>query len=174
MSQQHYKTNKKEYYINLRSTDATIETSGVNNTKKFSWNIQNINVSQQAKIGITQICSEFITYNANPLPYIIKCAQVKNDQYDSTGGASGALIYCGANLENPKIENMYHLATRNVDRIDLQISESITNLSHGIRNTINFYIQLKVVDFDTEEVDKSLMPTYTNKSLSFHYPNGSV
>ena len=167
-----YRTNKKEYFINLRSIDAIKEKSGANNFK-FSWNIQNINVSQQAKLGISHLCAYFPVTNNPHLPYIIRCNQIINNQYDSAGGAGGGIIYFGMDLQNPSSDALYPLSTRNLDTVDLTITESINILSNGIDDAIDFYIQLKVIDYDTEEVNKDLMPTYSNKSLSFHYPNSS-
>ncbi len=41
---------------------------------------------------------------------------------------------------------------------------------NGIQNTLAFYIQLKIEDYDTEEVNPRLMPSYTNDSLSYRVP----
>jgi hypothetical protein len=62
----------------------------------------------------------------------------------------------------------YPLCTQNLDRIELYVSDEIADARHGIDVGIQFYIQLKVFDYDLEEVDEALMPRYTSQSLSYN------
>jgi hypothetical protein len=167
-----YITNKKQYFLNLRSSDANTENvPGGNQIFKFSWNISNINVSRKARIAI----SNFAYEQMNTTPYklfIIRCPQVKNHQYDSRP-AYGPVIFA-QNFARPVEKTYYPLDSQNIDRIDLIISNNISTIQNGIPNTEVFMIQFEIEDFDEEEVNPALMPSYTKDSLTYHYPNSST
>jgi len=166
-----YVTNKKQYFLNLRSYDAKTETNALGNRYKFSWNISNINVSKNAKMAVSNFVHDVVA--GVPRPFIIRCHQVKNQQYDSYGGYGG-LIYAN-NENNSKFEKTYFpLTLQNLDIITLEITDSVQLLNSGIANTKHFYIQLEVIDYDEEEVNPALMPSYTKDSLTYHYPNSST
>jgi hypothetical protein len=104
-------------------------------------------------------------------PYIIRCAQVKNEQYAPINRSQGcgALIYAHNELKRPYEKTFYPLNVRDIDRIDLYFSDVIGIDDNGINNGKVFLIQLEIEDYDIEEVDEKLMPTYNKKSLSYHY-----
>lgn len=170
----HYRSNKKTYYINLRSNDANVITTtppgNVPNNVRFQWTIKNINLSRQARMCLTSMHFEDSGVNPDPiLPVTIRCPQVQNTNVFDSGNGPASLIYIGNMLHLPVIENWYPISGQSLDRIELIFSNNITNLNSGIATTLQFYIQLKIEDYDTEEVNPSLMPTYTPDSLSFHY-----
>lgn len=164
----HYYTNKKEYYINLRSDDATVIQLGAGTNKlTFQWNniYINQNLSKNAKLGIVNLCQDGASAN----PYVIRCQQVKNEQFDSSGN-TGAIIYMANGFTSPQFEALYPITVQNLDLITLTINRGITDKLTGVSDTLKFFIQLKVIDYDTEPVSKELMPTYTKESVAFHYP----
>lgn len=161
----HYHTIKKQFFINLKSNDASITPNGAKNAK-FSWNISNINVSQRAQIAIVNFCCTVVA--GQEIPVIIRCLQVKNQQYDSSG--SFPLIYAQNDLTRPYEKTYYPISVRNLDSIDLYLSDSVLINNGGIHTDKSFLIQFEVIDYDDEEVDKKYMPNYTDKSLTFHYP----
>lgn len=169
----HYYTNKKEYYINLRSNDATVVQLGSGSSSHkliFEWNniFLNQNLSKNAKLGIVQMC-QFGADGATSYPYTIRCQQVRNEQFDSSGN-TGAVIYFGNMMSPPSFEVLYPITVQNLDTITLIINRGIADKSYGIANTIQFFIQLKVIDYDTEPVSQELMPTYTKNSNALNYP----
>ena len=165
----HYKTNKKKYFINLRSSTATVLQTSTGNNWQFSWNITPFNVSQNAQLAIVNFCHDI---TGDGKPYIIRCLQVKNEQFYPLGSSQGvgALIYAHNELTRPYEKTFYPLAVNNIDRIDFFFTDNIGLENNGISNSKAFYIQLEITDYDTEEVRKELMPTYTKDSVSFHYP----
>ena len=166
----HYKANKKTYYLNLRSNDAIITQTPAGNNLKFEWNgIKNINISRQSRICLTSIYFEEAG-NANPnFPIVIRSHQVNNaTSYDSANG-TGTIIHISNMLNTPTIENCFQLSDQYLNRIELYLSNSVANINNGISPNMIFYIQLKIEDFDIEQVDPKLMPTYTRDSLAFHY-----
>lgn len=173
MDSKHYKTNKKTYYLNLRSNDALITQTppgAVPNNYKFEWTIKNINLSRQARMCLTAMFFQDIVVENPALPIVIRCNQVQNaNSYDTANGVS-TIIHISNMLHTPVIENWYPISDQHLDRIELFLSNSIDYTTNGVRNTVQFYIQLKIEDFDTEEVNPRLMPSYTNDSLSYRVP----
>lgn len=171
-----YHTNKKTYYINLRLKDGIVVQTGEGTNKLvIEWNNINLkqNLSKNALMGLVQFCQFGGDNSVSNYPFIIRCKQVINDQYDSSGN-TGAIIYMGNNLNQSYSPNMYPVSTQNLDTITLSINRGVENKFFGISNTIQMYVQLKVIDYDTEEVNPKLMPEYTSKSLSYHVPNSSI
>jgi hypothetical protein len=161
-----YRANKREYYINLRSNDAVIEENEGNNYK-FSWNIKNIDsLSRRAKLGVVGFYDDAAINNVPPV-LVIRCPQVQNVSYDSAGSLS-TIIFINNALNSLINSEFYPLCTQNLDRIELYVSDEIADARHGIDVGIQFYIQLKVFDYDLEEVDEALMPRYTSQSLSYN------
>lgn len=161
-----YSAYKKEYYINLRSDDAQIEDAPNGNIYKCSWNIKNIDLSRRAKIGVVSICDDSELNNELPI-YVMRCPQVQSITYDSAGSLS-PIIYM-RNAMNVVINpEFYPLCSQNLDRIELFMTDDIADARNGIDGGIHFYIQLKVLDYDVEEVDKDIMPRYTSQSLSYN------
>jgi len=180
MSTNHYKANKRTYYVNLRSDDANITQTPAGNNHKFEWRIRNIDISRQAKVCVTSVHFQEVTVNAGGqqvigpvnvgMPIVFRCPQVQNlNVYDSANGMS-SIIHISNSLHMPVIENWYPLNQGTLDKIELYLSNVIIDNNNGIPGNIHFYIQLKIEDFDTELIDSKLMPTYTRDSLSFHYP----
>jgi hypothetical protein len=173
-TQKHYKLNKKTYYLNLRSNDAQI-TPSVNggNNLKFEWNInKNIGVSRQARMCLTSFFFQDAGGGGGilELPVVIRCPQVQGiNSFDSANGQS-TIIHVSNMLHSPSIENWYPLNNQSLDRIELYMSNVVDAINHGIPDTMEFYVQLKIEDYDTEEVDPILMPTYTRDNLTFQYP----
>jgi hypothetical protein len=170
MDTKHYKTNKKTYYLNLRSNDALITQSppgGVPNNFRFEWSIKNINVSKQARMCLTFQDA----MNADPaIPVVVRCNQAQNTNcYDSANGPS-TIIYIANMLHLPVINNWYPINGEHLDRIELFLSNAIIATNNGIANSINFYVQIKIEDYDVEEVNPRLMPSYTSDSLSYRVP----
>ena len=163
MSKPYYSL-KKEYYINLRSDDANIIQTPAGSNYKFIWRINNINVSRNAKMCLHKLVNAF----GGAEPYIIRCPQVKNSGIHDSAGAD-PIIYMNGTLTSPINEAYFNLSTQNIDTIELLFSNSITVKNNGIDGTIDFYIQLKIIDFDEEPVDPEIMPTFTRSSLSYHY-----
>lgn len=168
-----YRSNKRTYYLNLRSNDALITQIGagnVPNNYKFEWNIKGINVSRQARMCLTALYFQDAIIENPALPIVIRCNQAQNtNSYDSANGPS-TIIYIGNMLHLPVIENWHPINGQHLDRIELLLSNSVNDINNGITNSIQFYIQLKIEDFDTEEVDPKLMPKYTSDSLSYRAP----
>ena len=165
-----YKANKRTYYLNLRSNDAIITQTAAGNNLKFEWNgIKNINISRQARICVTSIYFEE-PGNANPnFPIVIRSHQVNNStSYDSGNGAA-TIIHISNMLHIPTIENWFQLNDQYLTRIELYLSNSVANINNGISANMIFYVQLKIEDYDIEQVDPKLMPGYTKESLAFHY-----
>jgi hypothetical protein len=165
----HFKGNKKKYFINLRSSTADVEQTEGGNNWRFSWNITPLKVSANAQLAIVNFCHDV---TGDDKPYIIRCLQVKNEQYYPLGSSQGigALIYAHNELKRPFEKTFYPLAHTNIDRIDLFFTDNIGLENNGISNSKAFYIQLEISDYDTEEVKPELMPIYTKDTLSFRYP----
>jgi hypothetical protein len=174
MDTKHYKTNKKTYYLNLRSNDALITQTppgGVPNNYKFEWPIKNISLSRQAQLCLTSMY--FQNGGTNPdatLPVVIRCNQVQNQNTYDSANCMPTIIHISNMLHTPVIENWHPISDQHLDRIELFLSNSIDVPLNGIQNTLAFYIQLKIEDYDTEEVNPRLMPSYTNDSLSYRVP----
>ena len=165
-----YKANKKEYYINLRSNDAEIENNEANNSYKYSWNLRNtINVSQRAKMGVVGYYATGM--NAGVLPFlVVRCPQVQSKNVYDSAGSVATIIYVNNGIQSVTNQEFYPLCTQNLDRIELFVSNNITDVLNGINPAIRFYIQLKVFDYDVEEIDEDIMPRYTSKSLAYFPP----
>lgn len=163
-----YSAYKKEFYINLRKEDAQIEPNADGNNYKFSWNIKNINLSRRAKIGVIGVCDDAALNGFLPI-YVIRCPQVQNNSYD-TAGSLPPIIYLRNAINSVINPEFYPLSTPNLDRIELYLSDEIFNANgfYAVDNNLQFYIQLKVYDYDVEEVDEALMPRYTSQSLSYN------
>lgn len=178
-TQKHYKSNKRTYYLNLRSVDAIIDKTSSGNNHKFEWRIKNIDVSRQARMCVTSVFLQnaidiegetVISPVTEGMPIIFRCPQVQNlNVFDSANGI-GTIFHISNSLHMPVIENWYPLNQNSLDKIEIYVSNVILDNNNGISNTINFYIQLKIEDYDTEEVSPNLMPTYTRDSISFQYP----
>ena len=169
-----YRASKKEYYINLRSNDAQITQTAGGNSLMYAWNLNKpINTSGRAKIGVVGYYATGIP--ANQLPFlVIRCPQVQNlNVFDSSGSAS-TIIYLNSTSQNVVNQEFHPLSTQNLNRIELYVSNSITDLLNGIHPDIRFYIQFKIFDYDDEEVDEELMPRYTSKSLAYHTPSLNI
>lgn len=165
-----YRASKKEYYINLRSHDAQVEANANGDSYKFSWNIKNIdNLSRRAKIGLIAYYDSAFANNLN-VPLVIRCAQVQNVLYDSTG-LSSPIIFLNNGAQCVNFPEYYPLATQNIDRIELYLTDQLADPLHGIDPNIEFCVQLKVLDYDVEDVDADIMPRYTSKSLAYFPPD---
>jgi len=166
-----YRRIKREFFINLRSTDAEVQQTAAGNNLKFSWNIKNIEVSSQAKMCITSFHYYDIAVGGNNRGLVVvRCPQVQNkDVYDSSG-AIGTIINISPVDYSSLSREYYPIYSQNLNRIELYVSDSIGVALNGIVNTIMFWIQLRVIDYDNEEVDQRLMPSYTQNSLSYHVP----
>jgi hypothetical protein len=171
MDTKHYKTNKRTYYLNLRSNDALITPAGVvPNNHKFEWGIKNINVSKQARLCLTSMYFQDAMNPDPALPVVVRCNQAQTTNcFDSANGVS-TIIFISNMLHLPVIENWYPISGQNLDRIELYLSNSINDTNNGIANSINFYVQIKIEDYDVEEVNPRLMPSYTSDSLSYRVP----
>lgn len=167
----HYKANKRTYYLNLRSFDAlaTPKPDDIQKVIKYEWNVKDLNLSSQARICVSSMYFQNTDPN-DDLPIVIRCPQVQNlNVFDSANGIS--TIICISNmLHTPTIENWFPLNSQNLNRIELYMSDSIINTNAGVSITFDFYIQFKIEDYSTEEIDSKLMPTYTRDSLSYVYP----
>lgn len=170
-----YRANKKEYYINLRSNDATITQNAVNNSYLYTWNISKpINVSQRAKMGVIGYYSTGVGVGVLPF-LVVRCPQVQNNNVYDSAGSVATIIYVNSGIDSVINQEFYPLCTQNLDIIELYVSNNITEPLNGINPDIRFYIQLKVFDYDDEEVNEDIMPRYTSKSLSYyHYPLNKI
>jgi len=159
--QKHYKANKKTYYVNLRSTDSddiTTLTSG--NKYKFSWNIRNINLSPRARLCMVSCAYYDPSGNTPAFPVTIRCKQVNSaNVFDSSYG-EGTIIYMGNPFESINFENWYHINGQALDRIDLLFTNQIANNKNGVESDLQFFVQIKIEDYDIEEVEPSIMPEY--------------
>ena len=169
-----YRARKQEYYINLRSNDAVITPTPAGNSLIYAWNFSKyINVSRKAKIGVTAYYATGLP--ANQLPFlVIRCPQVQNLNVLDSSGSACTIIYINSTTQNVVNQEFYPLATQNLDRIELYVSNSITDLLNGIHPDIRFYIQLKVFDYDDEEIDEELMSRYTSQSLAYQTPSLNI
>ena len=163
-----YQATKKVFYVNLRSTDAIRQNNPGGNTLRFTWtNITGINnLSRQAKIGVVG----FYLLNG-VLPFVVlRCPQVKNITYDSAGSFA-PIIFINNAMEFVSNPEFYNLTTQNLEMLELIVSNDIDIAQNGVEALLDFYIQLKIYDYDEEDVSSDIMPRYTSKSLSY-YPEG--
>jgi len=150
-----YKTSK---YISLFSTDAVkiTNTSGTNNIR-FSWNINNQNLSANAKIALVNIVASTMD---NTL-YNLYCEELQNDGYTSFNVAP--VLYSGRGLNTSQITNvLYHnINGLNLTSIDIWCGTGIPTGSsdryNGILTSINFAITLHIIDEPLEMVQPNLI-----------------
>lgn len=168
----HYKANKKIYYVNLRSTDSddiTLTTTG--NKYKFSWNIKNIHLSPQARLCITS-CAYYDPSGNNPsFPVNIRCKQVNSTNVFDSSYGEGTIIYMANPFESVNFENWYPVNTQVLDRIDLLFTNQIASNKNGLEPDLQFYIQLKIEDYDIEEVNPNIMPQYNPNVQYYSLPH---
>ena len=136
-----YTAQKKEYYINLRSNDAEITANAANNSYKYTWNLRNtINVSQRAKMGVIGYYTTGI--GAGVLPFLVmRCPQIQNKNVYDSAGSIASIIFVNNASQSIANQEFYPLSTQNLDRIELFVSNNITDVLNGINPDIHFYIK---------------------------------
>ena len=150
-----YKTSK---YITLFSTDAVkmANSAGTNNIK-FSWNISNLNLSANAKIGLVNVVANTVD---NTL-FNFYCEELQNDGFTSFGVFP--VLYSGRGLNVSQITNvLYHsINGLNFNNVDIYCGTGVptgtSDRYNGILTTVNFAITLHILDTPLELVQPSLI-----------------
>ncbi len=145
-------------YITLFSTDALkITNSAGTNNVKFSWNINNQNLSANAKIGLVNIVANSVD---NTL-FNLYCEQLQNDGFASFG--VHPVLYSGRGFNVSQITNiLYHnINGLNLNNIDIWAGNGVptgtSDKYNGILTTVQFAITLHIVDEERDLVQPNLI-----------------
>lgn len=145
-------------YITLFSTDAVKMTNsaGTNNIK-FSWNINNQNLSANAKIGLVNVVANTVD---NTL-FNFYCEELTNDGYASFGVYP--VLYSGRGLNVSQITNvLYHdINGLNLNNIDIWAGTGVPTGTgdryNGFLTTVQFAITLHILDQERNLVQPNLI-----------------
>ena len=146
-----YNTNeiKRNYYLNLYSTNAEIRKSPSGKNSEFTWNIRNLELGTIAEVALVQIASN----NASDFTtYCIRCNNTFADGYDGFRQTS-AVLYMGNGMKNPECPTFHKLISDNLNTITLVITDDITSSTAvygGINTNISFAVVLQVIDYVDE------------------------
>jgi hypothetical protein len=156
-----YKTSK---YITLFSTDAVkITNSAGTNNIKFSWNVNNQNLSANAKVGLVNIVANTVD---NTL-FNFYCEELINDGFTSFNVYP--VLYSGRGLNVSQITNvLYHnINGLNFNNVDIWTGTNVptgtSDRYNGILTSINFAITLHILD-DPEQLVQPNLISFNNGS----------
>ena len=159
-----YKTSK---YITLFSTDAVkITNSAGTNNVKFSWNVNNQNLSANAKIGLVNIVANTVD---NTL-FNFYCEELTNDGFTSFNVYP--VLYSGRGLNVSQITNvLYHnINGLNFNNVDIWCGTGVptgtSDRYNGIINSVNFAITLHILDVEKELVQPQLISFNNGSDLT--------
>ena len=106
-------------------------------------------------------CAYFDPSGNDPaFPVTIRCKQVNSINVFDSAYSEGTIIYMSNAFEAIYFENWYHVNTQILDRIDLLFSNQLANTKNGVEPDLQFYIQIKIEDYDVEEVNPKVLPKY--------------
>lgn len=159
-----YKTSK---YITLFSSDAIKMTNpaGTNNIK-FSWNITNLNLSANAKVGLVNIVANTMD---NTL-FNLYCEELTNDGFTSFNVFP--VLYSGRGFNTAQLTNItYHNVNGlNFNNVDVWCGTGIptgtSDRYNGFLTSIQFAITLHILDEFRETVQPNLISFNNGNDLT--------
>ncbi len=143
-----YNTNeiRRNYYLNIYSTNAEIRKSSSGKNSEFGWNIRNLELGSIAETALVQIASN----NASDFTtYCIRSNDTYQDGYDGFNTTS-AVLYMGNGLKSHENPTYHKLISNNLNSITLVITDDITastGIYGGISTNISFAVVLNVIDY---------------------------
>lgn len=129
-------------FINSSSADKI--TDGTRNYS-FRFDTPPIVIKNKANLKVANICHSGTGHGDNIILFKIEGIMTDNNKYLANDGGIPTLIATTFNTtRNLYEENDIPLIKQTINSIKLIVSDSLTNQSAGILNTLNFCISLKI------------------------------
>jgi hypothetical protein len=134
---------KKIIYLNTAINCDKIENGSKN--LEFRFDIPGMEVRQGAKMKVINIC-HVGTHTGSVYIFKIRDTLINNSYYFGNDGSYPTLIACNIanNVPNFNLGSELTLNKQSINFINLVVSDSLSDMSSGITNALNFIIVLEI------------------------------
>ena len=134
---------KKIIYLNTAINCTKIASGGKN--LQFNFDVPGMEVSQGAKMKVINLC-HVGTHTGTVYIFKIKDTLINNSYYYGNDGSYPTLIACNIanNVPNFNLGSELTLNKQSINFINLVVSDSMSDISSGIIDTLNFIIVLEI------------------------------